>query len=954
MLVVTTATVLGGAALPSVAQVEARTEAEWVCISEVSGPVGGTTTWSQHAILHPGCGNLVEIHRFAEPALDSYYRSVAGFDRNFLRWAPEETRWDLSDRKFAGCVSGHPHGTLCPGGIGNIGFGFSASADWDAPMTVKVWGDGFIALACGNWSQTGTRHGPIPRISGTKFDDRNGNGHRDAGEPGLGGVTIRLRLDGTQVAVTTTASDGSYRFDLDAEADARYTQGTYSVVEDVPAGYRQTAAPDVVFVPFGAANVHHSGRDFGNQKVVDVGVEKTAGKHTTIAGESLTWTLAVTNHGLWPAPGVTVTDEVPTELDTIDQLDPACSLSGRTITCLLGTMAPGARRELTFRTLARPDLARGSTVVNAASVTTEMPDIDPGNDRDDATTTIDTRADLVAGKRVDRWLVHGGEDVVYRLTVRNDGPSYARDVQLRDEVPGLVEIVSTEPAGACTVLLQQVSCAVGDLAPGQSAEVVVRGRAVGLAPPPPDPSHGDHLIGVDRAEAAVSFDAGQQRTVDVACPAGGIVTDGGLRIDAVDQGTGTKADVVVHGSFALDRSTFRVVAENTATGRAQGHVTVTCLRPRTVGGEGASHGLLTDAPVSRTDVLPVGRHAVRLAAGLDRHAVAPGFEVLDGRARLVASEPTDDGWELTYDVLAAATVRSSIVPLHGRLEVVDGHTHRLPISHPERTVSLPPGESEHSIDCGPLEKSLTASWDVPSGIVPIGEEGRPRSRNFWFLNPGSGAVQAKIDTLCVGDRTSTPRDPQGEVPNTVTVHSDTEDPVAVNDSASASIVIDRAVVAWGAPAVLVPPASAPFAPGPSPSDAGAPSAAPAPDSAPAPRARPGAADAAAPTERAPSPAGAPRVPRASVVSVSARPTLARRTIAARIRCGGACALRVELRVGGRTAARGTVRRAGLGTSTVRLRLSRANARRVRDRGAKLVVRDRASTRVVATRTVARR
>lgn len=940
----------GAAAVPSGAQAAYPSEAAYVCGSETQPWPGGTL--SMRSILHPGCGNLVGMERFAEPAIDAYYRQF-GFDRNFLRWAPKESRTDIAHRKHAGCSTPHAHGTLCPGGTGNVGFGYSPSDDWDGPTTVKIWGSGFISLACGNFSQDGTRAGPAPRITGTKFEDRNASGQRDAGEPGIGGVTVRLRLNGVELASRTTAADGSYSFVLDAEADARYTQGTYTVVEDVPAGYRQTAAPVATVVPFGAGDTNYSGRDIGNQKVTDLGIEKAAGKHTTIAGESLTWTLAVTNHGRWPAPGVTVTDEVPAAFDTIDELDPACTLTGRTIRCELGTLVAGARRELTFRTRARPDLARGSTVTNAALVTTEMPDINPGNDRDDATTTIDTRADLVAGKRVDAWHILGGGDVVYRLTVRNNGPSYARDVRLRDEVPSLVEIVSTEPNGACTVLLQLVSCAVGDLAPGASAEVVIRGRAVGLAPPPLDPSHGDHLVGVDRAETAVSFDAGQQRTIDTTCPDGGIVTDGSLRIDAVDQGTGTKADVIVHESFALNRSTYRVVAENTATGRAQGHATVTCLRPRTVGGDGASHALLTDPPVTRTDTLAVGRQTVHLVAGLDRHAVAPGFEVLSGRVRWVGSEPTAEGWELTYDVLAPATVRSSIVPLHGRLEVVDGHTHRLAISHPERSITLPPGESEHSIDCEPLEKGITASWDVPSGVVPIGEEGRPRTRNFWFVNPGSSAVPAKIDVLCVGDRTGTPLDPIGEVDNTVTVSSDTQDPVLGNEDASAKIVIDRAVVVWGDPGALAPPAATagPLAPGPAAIGAPANRIAPLTSTddgvGAADVASRGARDGGGASVTSPDAGRPSSAPESVVLQRDVRLARDGRTVTARVRCRDACRLRVELRVRKRVVAKRSLERKRSGTAQVRVRLSSADARWARRRGVTLVVRDRASSRVVA-------
>jgi SdrD B-like domain len=72
--------------------------------------------------------------------------------------------------------------------------------------------------------------------SGTKFVDTNGNGARDTGEPGLGGVQIHLTgTDGLGNAVhlhTTTAPDGSYSISA--------PPGSYTACETVPSGYTQS------------------------------------------------------------------------------------------------------------------------------------------------------------------------------------------------------------------------------------------------------------------------------------------------------------------------------------------------------------------------------------------------------------------------------------------------------------------------------------------------------------------------------------------------------------------------------------------------------------------------------------------------------------------------------------------------------------------------------------------
>jgi hypothetical protein len=43
-----------------------------------------------------------------------------------------------------------------------------------------------------------------------KFDDINGNGVKDSGEPGLEDWTIRLLKEGTEIANTKTVDDGGY------------------------------------------------------------------------------------------------------------------------------------------------------------------------------------------------------------------------------------------------------------------------------------------------------------------------------------------------------------------------------------------------------------------------------------------------------------------------------------------------------------------------------------------------------------------------------------------------------------------------------------------------------------------------------------------------------------------------------------------------------------------------
>lgn len=108
--------------------------------------------------------------------------------------------------------------------------------------------------------------GPGSTLSGLKWNDIDGNGHRSDNEPGLGGVTIYIdlnqngTLDADEPTTVTHSEDvadsrlGYYEF-TDLEA------GRYTVREVVPEGFRQTfpATWDIGIPPFGGPEDIFSG-----------------------------------------------------------------------------------------------------------------------------------------------------------------------------------------------------------------------------------------------------------------------------------------------------------------------------------------------------------------------------------------------------------------------------------------------------------------------------------------------------------------------------------------------------------------------------------------------------------------------------------------------------------------------------------------------------------------------
>jgi hypothetical protein len=73
-------------------------------------------------------------------------------------------------------------------------------------------------------------------ISGTVFNDANGNGVRDPGEVGMPGVTVRLTPSSGPALTLTSDASGNFSF-------VGLSPGTYVVSEVVPPGFVQTVPP---------------------------------------------------------------------------------------------------------------------------------------------------------------------------------------------------------------------------------------------------------------------------------------------------------------------------------------------------------------------------------------------------------------------------------------------------------------------------------------------------------------------------------------------------------------------------------------------------------------------------------------------------------------------------------------------------------------------------------------
>ena len=162
-------------------------------------------------------------------------------------------------------------------------------------------------------------------ISGTVFRDKNENGKLDYGEPGQGGITIKLyrdkngngQVDAHDVFVASTVThkdNGTYAFlvsslgDFVLESDLRtYPNNTELTTDNV-----ETAT----FTSFGQ---HDRGNDFGftdaTPRLIDLELTKEVDTSSPKVGDTVTFTITVVNAGPDNATGVVVRDIIPYGLE---------------------------------------------------------------------------------------------------------------------------------------------------------------------------------------------------------------------------------------------------------------------------------------------------------------------------------------------------------------------------------------------------------------------------------------------------------------------------------------------------------------------------------------------------------------------------------------------------------------------------------------------------------------
>ncbi len=382
-------------------------------------------------------------------------------------------------------------------------------------------------------------------------------------------------------------------------------------------------------------------------------------------------------------------------------------------------------------------------------------------------------------------VVSYGDTVTYTLTARNNGPGVARNVVVSDPIPAGLTFVSAD--APCGFAAGTVSCDLGALNPGQEVVLEVK---VKVDPPTPTDPNLEHLLDVQKVEAQIDLEAGQERTVSVTCPSGYFVSDGSVRIDQIDHGTGDWTAAQVLSSEASSQDTWRGVVRNTATGRAQAKIFAVCIKRTTNQIDGHTHDLTISGPVVVAETVTAGPREAILPCPAGTVAIQPGFSST-APADLVYSQPEGDGWKFVLDVSAPADVTFSIRCMSRQTTSSNSHDHNLDLKRIWTEVTVQGGTvNEAQLTCPDGSKGIVAGWDLDPGLVSLGNDPRPVTRAFKLYNPTMGPLTARLSLLCLGNMTSGHNVGPTQIVNTAYVSTTSNDDNNANNQSSATITVN--------------------------------------------------------------------------------------------------------------------------------------------------------------------
>ena len=194
-------------------------------------------------------------------------------------------------------------------------------------------------------------------------------------------------------------------------------------------------------------------------RVADLNLTKSAEPATGIAGDTLTYTLVISNPGPSDGPSTRIQDTIPTEIDA-GTMSWQCELSSGSCPPLTSifdldeTIILTAGSVITYIGVGTINSAVTGTITNTASVTLSTPVIDPNvSDNSDQTVTpLQAQSDLGIALTGSADPVTLGQPLPFTLVLSNSGPSRADSTAVTVTLPSQLLYQSDDCGGNHTTV----------------------------------------------------------------------------------------------------------------------------------------------------------------------------------------------------------------------------------------------------------------------------------------------------------------------------------------------------------------------------------------------------------------------------------------------------------------------------------------------------------------------
>ncbi|MSP11331.1 MAG: DUF11 domain-containing protein [Chloroflexi bacterium] len=244
----------------------------------------------------------------------------------------------------------------------------------------------------------------------------------------------------------------------------------------------------------------------------DIGTNPDGNPFSVLAGQSVQWTIVISNAGPSTSQNVVVVDRLPAGLvkgsifalaTTPQPGGGQCNLGTpsdfqQPLRCQLGNLLPGQIATVIIQADIDPSYVANQVntqfanyLPNDAFLTTDTLDPDTRNNIVyDALVRVDALANLIATKVDQPDPVRAGKPLAYIITISNTGPSTAENVVLSDTLPANVtfqsaSIVNGNSLQSCTFSAgaQSVYCSLGNLPPAPPTVTVLINTLVNIDAP---------------------------------------------------------------------------------------------------------------------------------------------------------------------------------------------------------------------------------------------------------------------------------------------------------------------------------------------------------------------------------------------------------------------------------------------------------------------------------------